>query len=110
MGFGLGGGMYRGGAGGGMGLGMGMGRGALARSDLALDEEDFGKAFDARVYGRLWGYCRAFRSRLWISIVLMVVYTGANVIQPYLLKVAIDGFILARDGRGLTIMVGVFMA
>jgi ABC-type multidrug transport system fused ATPase/permease subunit len=111
MSFGMGGGMMRGSGmlpGAGMGGGLGLG-GGLARSDLAMGEEDFGKAFDARIYGRMWGYAKPFRKRLWISMGLMVIYTIANVLQPYLLKVAIDHFILEQDRTGLTVMVGGFL-
>jgi ABC-type multidrug transport system fused ATPase/permease subunit len=112
MSFGLGGGAFHGGRMGGPfgGMGLGMGRGTLARSDLALDEEDFGKAFDPRLYRRMWAYLAPFRARLWLSLALMTVYTVASIAQPYLLKVAIDHFILARDGRGLLLMTGIYLA
>jgi ABC-type multidrug transport system fused ATPase/permease subunit len=108
--FGIGGGSFRGGGGAFGGMGLGMNRGGLARSDLALDEQDFGKAFDARLYGRLWQYIAPYRRRFWVSVALMVIYTLASIALPYLLKIIIDGFILKGDLWGLTVMVGVYLA
>jgi ABC-type multidrug transport system fused ATPase/permease subunit len=110
MSFGMGGSVWRGGGGPFGGMGLGMGRGTLARSDLALDEADFGKAFDARIYVRMWRFAAPYRRRLWVSLALMLVYTLVNVLQPYLLGFIIDHFILPQDARGLTVMVGVYLA
>ena len=62
MGFGMGGGR-----GGGFGLG-GYGRGSLASYDLMLSEQDFGKAFDAKLYRLLWRYVAPFKLRLALSL------------------------------------------
>jgi len=97
MGFGMGGGRM----GSGMGLG-GYGRGSLASSDLAVTEEDFGKAFDPHLYRRMWRYVAPFKLRLGISLLLMVVYTGAQIAQPLLIKSAVDGAIVPRDVAVLT--------
>lgn len=105
MAFGMGGGRM----GGGFALG-GMGRGALASSDLALNEQDFGKAFDARLYRRMWRYIVPYRVRLLASLALMAVFTGASVVQPLLLGIAVDRYIVPRDANGLAEVVVVYVA
>ncbi|MGH2602860.1 MAG: ABC transporter ATP-binding protein, partial [Dehalococcoidia bacterium] len=104
MGFGMGGGRM----GSGMGLG-GYGRGSLASSDLAVSEEDFGKAFDAHLYRRMWRYVAPFKLRLGISLLLMVVYTGAQIAQPLLIKSAVDSAIVPRDVAVLTELVIIYV-
>lgn len=100
MSFGIGGGRM----GGGMGLG-GYNRSSLMSSDLALGEQDFGKAFDPHLYRRLWQYIAPFKLRLTVSLVLMAVYTGAQIAQPLLIKSAVDRAIVPRDAAILTELV-----
>jgi len=88
--------------GGGFGLGGYGGRSSLASSDLMLGEEDFGKAFDPRLYRRMWKYIAPFKVRLGVSIALMLVYTGANIVQPLIIRSAVDRAILPRDTAVLT--------
>ncbi|MGE0540444.1 MAG: ABC transporter ATP-binding protein [Dehalococcoidia bacterium] len=105
MGFGIGGGRM----GSGMGLG-GFNRSSLMSSDLAHGEQDFGKAFDPRLYRRLWRYIAPFKLRLSVSLMLMVVYTGAQIAQPLLIKSAVDRAIIPRDAAVLTGLVIAYVA
>jgi ATP-binding cassette subfamily B protein len=66
-----------------------------------IDDEILGKAYDARLIARLLQYLRGY----WLLIVLAVLclagYTGAQLLGPYLVKVAIDQYIAAKDLAGL---------
>ncbi len=51
---------------------------------------------------RLAGYLRPFGKRLSLTMVLVVLYTGLGLLDPYLMGVAIDRFIQNGDIPGLT--------
>jgi ABC-type multidrug transport system fused ATPase/permease subunit len=106
MAFGMGGGRM----GGGMSLGGYGGRSALASSDLMLGEQDFGKAFDARIYRRMWRYVAPFKLGLLLSVGLMFVYTGAQIVQPLIIGSAVDDAILPGDTRLLGLLTLLYVA
>jgi ATP-binding cassette subfamily B protein len=56
------------------------------------NEEDdvIGKAYDSRLVGRLMGYIRPYGWRVAASFVLLLVLTGLALVQPLLVKLAID--------------------
>lgn len=66
------------------------------------DDEILGKAYDARLMRRLWAVSRPYRSVVLLTAVLFVPIAGLELLQPYLLKVAIDRHILPGDWLGLT--------
>jgi ATP-binding cassette subfamily B protein len=110
MGGGFGGGMggFRGPGGGGPGRG-GMGIGMMARSDLLLDEEEFGKPFDWGLAKRFGVYLAPYRGRLFIAIVMTLLYTLTSLANPYLIGLAIDRFITVGDFAGLTVLCGIYV-
>jgi ATP-binding cassette subfamily B protein len=55
------------------------------------EEEILGKAYDARLLRRLLKYVVPHRALLAASLGLLLVLTAAQLIQPWLLKLAIDG-------------------
>jgi len=65
------------------------------------DESVMGKAYDARLIRRLWQFVRPYRALVLLSFLLLLASAAAGLIQPYLIKQAIDVHILAGDGRGL---------
>lgn len=69
------------------------------------EEAILGKAYDARLMGRLWPFVRPHARWLVLSMVLMPISTLASLAQPYLIKVAIDSHIVpkALDGIGLIV-------
>lgn len=98
---GMGGGAMRGLA---LGTGGGPGGGRIgSQQDLNLAESDFGKPFDYRLMRRLWRYVAPYRLRIVISFVLLILYTGAVVLNPLLAGLAINA-IRRGDGRGLTLL------
>ncbi|MEX0974275.1 MAG: ABC transporter ATP-binding protein [Bacillota bacterium] len=60
------------------------------------------KDLDKDVLSMVRTYLRPHRLRLWLAMVSMVVVSAVNVIAPYLVKVAIDQYIIPGNLRGLT--------
>lgn len=56
---------------------------------------------DSKVLSVLWGFARRFRGLLLLALVIMIIGTCADLLRPYLLKIAIDGQIMNRDLPGL---------
>lgn len=55
----------------------------------ALDphqEEALGKAYDARLIRRLWGFIHPYRRLFWLSVVCLPLNAACMLTQPYLLK------------------------
>jgi len=60
------------------------------------EEEVLGKAYDSRLMKRLLGYLRPYRLQVLVALVAIVLKAGADVIGPYLTKVAIDKYLANR--------------
>lgn len=72
------------------------------------DDAILGKAYDPKLAGRLWGYVRPYRRRLFTALGFMSVATLMNVSGPYLIKLALDNGIAARNYPVLLQIVGVY--
>src|ERR1700689_1064829 len=60
----------------------------------AMQEEDvLGKAYDARLMRRLLTYLHPYRWQVAVALVSIVLKSGADVLGPYLTKVAIDKYL-----------------
>ena len=86
----------------------GMGGGGQNQRGLATSEEDFGRAFDPRVIGRLWRYASPFKVRIAIGVVLLLINTGTAVLGPLIPGLAIN-YIHDRDSTGLYLICGLFI-
>ncbi|MBI2553876.1 MAG: ABC transporter ATP-binding protein [Candidatus Rokubacteria bacterium] len=73
------------------------------------EDELLGKAYDSRLVARLWEATRAYRRVVLVSAFLFFPIAALELLQPYLLKVAIDSHILRADWGGLTGVAGVFL-
>jgi ATP-binding cassette subfamily B protein len=73
-------------------------------------DEALGRAFDRRLVARLAGIARPHARLIAGAAALFPVVAGLELLQPYLLKVAIDEHILRGDWRGLTGVAAVFLA
>ncbi len=73
-------------------------------ADDPYREADLGRAYDGRLMRRLWGYIRPFRSTFIASLLCLPVTAGLSLLQPYLLKVAIDEYVSVADTRGLLVI------
>jgi ATP-binding cassette, subfamily B, multidrug efflux pump len=60
---------------------------------MAQEEEILGKAYDSRLMRRLLKYLRPYRWQVAIALVSIVMKAGADVLGPYLVKVAIDRYL-----------------
>jgi ATP-binding cassette, subfamily B, multidrug efflux pump len=57
------------------------------------EEEVLGKAYDARLMKRLLTYLHPYRWQVAVAIISIVLKSGADVLGPYLTKVAIDKYL-----------------
>ena len=64
-------------------------------------EQEFGKAYDARLLARLWTYVWPYRHVFWLALVLSAAQQGCRLVQPYLVKIGIDRYVERRDAVGL---------
>jgi ATP-binding cassette subfamily B protein len=71
-------------------------------------DEVLGRAFDRRLARRLWAAARPQRPLLYATLALFPAIALTELAQPYLLKVAIDDYILAGDWRGLSLTAGAY--
>ena len=72
-------------------------------------DEILGKAYDARLMARLWAVTQPHKRLVLVSLVLFPLTAAAELLQPYLIKVAIDHHILAGDWSGLSRIAGLFL-
>src|SRR5262245_52547517 len=74
--------------------------GAMSRPPHA-DDEILGKAYDSRLMRQLWVMVRPHRRLIYLSLLLFPSIAGFELVQPWLVKIAIDRHILAGDWAGL---------
>jgi ATP-binding cassette, subfamily B, multidrug efflux pump len=67
----------------------------------AHDEDIVGKAYDARLMRRLLVYLRPYRGHALLALVAIIANSVLQLAQPYLMKLAIDRLIPARDLAGV---------
>jgi ATP-binding cassette subfamily B protein len=77
--------------------------------DVEVDEV-LGRGFDRRLVLRLCAAARPHARVILASGLLFPLIAGVELLQPYLLKIAIDDHILRADWRGLTRVVGALLA
>jgi ATP-binding cassette subfamily B protein len=78
--------------------------------NVHIDDEVLGKAYDARLIVRLLGYLRDYWLLVGLAFLCLAGYTGTQLLGPYLVKVAIDRYIAAKDLAGLDRMAFVYLA
>jgi ATP-binding cassette, subfamily B, multidrug efflux pump len=65
---------------------------------MAQEEEILGKAYDSRLMARLLKYLRPYRWQVAIALVSILLKSFADVLGPYLTKVAIDRYLAPTQG------------
>jgi len=65
---------------------------------MAQEEEVLGKAYDSRLMRRLLTYLRPYRWQVTVSLAALVLKSFADVLGPYLTKVAIDRYLAPAKG------------
>ena len=68
---------------------------------MSQDDDIIGKAYDARLMRRLLEYLWPYWRSVVVALVAIVVGGLASLAQPYLIKIAIDRYIAARQLAGL---------
>jgi ATP-binding cassette, subfamily B, multidrug efflux pump len=65
---------------------------------MAQEEEILGKAYDSRLMRRLLTYLRPYRWQVAVALVSIVLKSFADVLGPYLVKVAVDRYLAPISG------------
>jgi ATP-binding cassette subfamily B protein len=68
----------------------------MAEKPHQPDDDVVGKAYDSRLMRRLLTYLRPYKLQAAISLVAILLKAGADVLGPYLTKVAVDRYMTAR--------------
>jgi ATP-binding cassette subfamily B multidrug efflux pump len=76
---------------------------------VTQSEELYDKPIDPQVARRLWGFIAPYQWEMLLSTFLMLVSTVSSVIGPYLVKVAIDDGLMARNPVALRNAVLVYL-
>jgi ATP-binding cassette, subfamily B, multidrug efflux pump len=69
-----------------------------------------GKALDWKLLGRVMHYVRPYRGTFILAAFLTIFLAGSAVIQPILMQLTLDKYILGGDYNGLVLMVGLMIA
>jgi len=65
---------------------------------MAAEEEVLGKAYDSRLMRRLLTYLRPYRWQVSVAIASIILKSFADVLGPYLVKVAVDRYLAPVPG------------
>jgi ATP-binding cassette subfamily B protein len=78
---------------------------------MSADREDvLGRAYDARLMRRLAAYVAPYKGLVAGSLVTLFASGAVQLVQPYLVKEVIDGFIVKRRADGLLLLALLFLA
>lgn len=77
---------------------------------MSIHEEDvLGKAYDAVLMRRLLGYLRPYKLQVAIALAAIIAASALQLVQPWLMKVAIDRYIATGDIAGLDWIAAAFL-
>ncbi|MEK6562148.1 MAG: ABC transporter transmembrane domain-containing protein, partial [Candidatus Binatota bacterium] len=65
------------------------------------EQEIFGKAYDLKLIQRLWRFMLPYKRLFWFAMLLVPLQQLFGLAQPYIMKVAIDGYIAGANLWGL---------
>ncbi len=83
----------------------------MSDSTLAHHEEEaLGKAYDARLMRRLLAYLRPYRLPVASALLMLLAGAALEVVGPWLVQIAIDEAIPARDLRLLALLAAAYVA
>jgi len=66
-------------------------------------EDALGKPYDLALLRRLWRYVRPYRRQFILSLVCLPLTSAFLLAQPYILKLAVDGYMAHHDSQGLAV-------
>lgn len=73
---------------------------AVVGSQISHDEEMFGAAFDGKVVRRFFTYVRPYKHRIYIALFSVLVFTGAQLAIPLIIRYAIDEALVGNGVAG----------
>jgi ATP-binding cassette, subfamily B, multidrug efflux pump len=73
------------------------------------DDDAQTRVYDARLARRVWAFTRPYRGAVALSAGLFPLLAGVDIVQPYLVKVAIDAHILKGNWDGLSRIAALFL-
>ena len=78
---------------------------------MSIHEEDvLGKAYDAVLMRRLLRYLRPYKAQVAIALAAIIAASALQLVQPWLMKVAIDRYIVRGDLSGIDLIAAAFLA
>ena len=77
---------------------------------MVQDDEEFGKAYDARLMRRLLSFMRPHRLAITRALVAIIGLSGLQLVPPYLTKLVIDKHIVPGEFDGLDMLALLFLA
>lgn len=80
----------------------------MARNKFDVDEE-LDSPFRLIHLKRVLGYIKPFTKQIILTVFLMFLASGANLLGPYLIKHAIDVEIPAGNAKGLAVLAGIYL-
>ncbi|OCA85718.1 multidrug ABC transporter ATP-binding protein [Bacillus sp. FJAT-27225] len=80
----------------------------MARNKFDVDEE-LESPFRVIHLKRLMGFVRPYNRKLLMAVLIMLVASAANLVGPYLVKLAIDDKIPDGDVPGLVLLAGIYL-
>ena len=72
----------------------------IVKKPMSQEEEVLGKAYDSRLMARLLKYLRPYRWQVAIALASILLKSFADVLGPYLTKVAIDRYLAPKGAPG----------
>ena len=75
---------------------------SIVKKSMSQEEEVLGKAYDSRLMARLLKYLRPYRWQVAIALVSIFLKSFADVLGPYLTKVAIDRYLAPKEAATAT--------
>ncbi|HPC77434.1 MAG TPA: hypothetical protein PK811_03785, partial [bacterium] len=75
--------------------------------EIDAEEEVLGKAYDPKLARRIFRLAIPHKREIIITVIFMLIASAANLIRPYILRLAIDNAILLKDLQQL-IIYGIF--
>jgi ATP-binding cassette subfamily B multidrug efflux pump len=75
----------------------------------APHEEVLGRAYDSRLMRRLAAFVAPYRRLVAMSLLALFASGAVQLVQPYLVKEVIDGFIVKRRAEGLVVPAALFL-
>ena len=80
----------------------------MARNKFNVDEE-LETPFSFLHLKRLFGYLKPYKQKIVLTVLIMLVASGANLLGPYLIKQAIDQEIPNKNVTGLLVLAGIYL-